>query len=171
MQTLLLGRFENKLDQKNRIFVPAKFREIIGNDFVMSFDDEKNCIKCMTTENFINLYNDCNDSEDELYLEKGLRAQRLIRNSNTATIDNQGRTTIPSQWLESMSVNGTALIIGMVNYFEIWGTEDYENDNSKINKAIKLADRTKRSTKKAKALKDLAEAEAIIEENENLLED
>ena len=168
---MLLGRFENKLDQKNRIFVPAKFREIIGNDFVMSFDDEKNCIKCMTTENFIHLYNACNNSEDDIYLEKGLRAQRLIRNSNTATIDNQGRTTIPQQWLESMSASGTALIIGMVNYFEIWGAEDYDKDNSELNKSIKLADKAKRSAKTAKAMQDLAQAQAIIKENEKLIED
>ena len=171
MPMLLLGSQENKIDQKNRIFLPSKFREPYGSDFVMSFDEDRKCIKCLTTENFINIYNSYNNGDDEIYLEKGAKLQRLIRNSTTATIDNQGRTTIPSKWLESMSVNGTALIVGMVNYFEIWGSDDYAEDDNNLKQAIKLADRTERSTKKANALKDLAVAEAVIEENKKLIED
>ena len=171
MQGLMLGRFENKLDQKSRTFVPAKFRDIIGGEFIMAFYEDIKCIKCMTNEKFVDLCNESDDSEDLKYLRKGLNEEQLIRNSRNATIDNQGRTTIPAQWLESMSVEDTVLIVGMRNYFEIWGAQDYEEYTSKINKETKLAKLTSDSVKKAEALKALAQAKAIIEQYGYLLED
>lgn len=165
----MLGNYDNKLDQKSRTFIPAKFRDIIGGEFIMTFYKELKCIKCMTNENFIRLCDESDTGKDLKYLRMGSKPEQVIRNSRNAIIDNQGRTTIPPQWLELMNADDTVLIVGMRNYFEIWGAQEYEKYTSKNDDSTKLANRVERVSDKAEKLKKLAEAKEIIKLYEYLL--
>ena len=47
---MLYGRYEHTVDAKNRMFVPAKFKEELGSSFKLTYNDFNKCILAYSDE-------------------------------------------------------------------------------------------------------------------------
>ena len=123
---MLTGEFTHSIDSKNRMFVPAKFREELGESFVISKSVRGNYLHVLSL------------SEWEAYLApiKALpRSQSadtlryLNRSAMIVTPDSQGRVVLSQALLEYAGITKNAVVIGCGDYAEIWSEE---SDNSAL---------------------------------------
>jgi MraZ protein len=120
---MLSNNFRHNVDSKNRLFVPAKYREELGESFVVSQSIRGNYLKIYS------------HAEWEKYIapikllprktsEEVLRF--LIGNSIEVSPDAQGRIILPPAMLQFASISKGTVIIGCGDYAEIWAEESYE---------------------------------------------
>lgn len=118
-----LGKFNHTLDSKNRLFVPARFREKLGADFVL-FKMPDDCLALYDSENFEKLIEQVYEMSES---EESREAQRnFFDGALSVTQDKQGRFTVPQDFIEYASLGEEVLILGVADRLEIWNKERYE---------------------------------------------
>lgn len=118
-----LGKFNHTLDAKNRLFVPARFREKLGADFVL-FKMPEDCLALYDSENFEKLIEQVYEKSET---EESREAQRnFFDGALSVTQDKQGRFTVPQDFIEYANLGEEVLILGAANRLEIWNKERYE---------------------------------------------
>jgi len=116
------GEYNNSLDDKNRLNIPAKFRKALDpiNDrtFVLSrgFD------QCLL------LYplNEWQEVEEQLSQLSSIRSRdrdfirSITRHATPVQYDNQGRIQIPEALINFSGIQKDVNIIGMIKKIELW---------------------------------------------------
>ncbi|MBR4873446.1 MAG: cell division/cell wall cluster transcriptional repressor MraZ [Clostridia bacterium] len=118
----LLGSFQHSVDAKNRIFIPAKFRESLGETFVIFKSMRDKCIRVVSNAEWENYIAPIQKLPRELG-ENVLQA--LTDDAASVTPDAQGRIVIPQSLLEKVSITKNATVAGRGAYIEIWAEEVY----------------------------------------------
>ncbi len=129
-----LGDFECTIDAKGRLMVPAKFRHLVPETsagmYVISMGKEK-CLNLYP----VNEWNEVVVSELHK-LPPGPEKRNYIRfyskKSRTLNLDKSGRVAIPSVMLEVLGNPRKVMVVGVLNYIEIWSVEDYEKVSSDV---------------------------------------
>ena len=120
---MFTGEHNHSLDPKNRIAMPAKLREELGESFMISRSIRGNCIKVYSME------------EWEIFLKPILATPRktseatlryLHRNAAQVTPDSQGRILLTPGLVEHAHIKKDAVIVGCGTYGEIWAEEAYD---------------------------------------------
>ncbi|MBQ8028674.1 MAG: hypothetical protein IJ262_10910 [Clostridia bacterium] len=118
-----VGTFEHNLDTKNRFFVPVKFRELIGESFIVRVKLSKfPHIDCFSEEEFEKTVEreTAKARDDEEFELLNARSRAL---SATVTIDSHGRICIPAKILKKARIEKESIFTGMGKYFQIWNSE------------------------------------------------
>ena len=120
---MLSGEFRHILDTKNRLFIPAKHREELGESFMIVRSIRENCLQVYSME------------EWEKYIEPIKRMDRkdserilrtLHRNAVNVSADAQGRVILSPSLVEHAQITKGAVVVGCGTYAEIWSEEIYE---------------------------------------------
>jgi len=130
---MFYGEFEHSLDKKNRVIIPAKFREAVRNNFVEKFFITRGLDGCL----FVFTESEWRRQEQKfkaLSFTK-IEARRFNRlffsGASEIVCDAQGRVLIPQYLKEFAQIDKDVLIIGVANRIEIWSKhswkEFYEN--------------------------------------------
>jgi MraZ protein len=120
-----IGQHTPKLDDKGRLFLPAKFRPRLV-DGVVLMQGMEHCIFGWTIE----AYEGIADRLRELPFTN--RASRNFQRMVTAgsfeeTLDKQGRVVIPPKLREWAFLDRDVTVIGAGNRFEIWDTTRWDD--------------------------------------------
>lgn len=125
---MFIGEYEHALDNKNRIIVPSKFREELGNKFILTKGLD-GCLYCYTLSEWKVL-------EEKLkklpLTNKNARAfvRFFFSGANELDMDKQGRTLIPQNLLEYAEIKKEIISIGVSNRIEIWSKDKWEEYNN-----------------------------------------
>ena len=120
---MFLGEYRHNLDAKNRLFIPAKFREELGESFVVAKLMRGECLRV------------CSAAEWDKYLEpiRNLNrkdSEKIVRALTKEAIqvspDAQGRVVLSSTLIEKAGLEKNAVIIGCNDYVEIWSEAAYQ---------------------------------------------
>lgn len=118
----MLGSVQHSIDAKNRIFIPAKFRENLGESFVIFKSMRDKCIRVVSDaewENYI-------APIQKLPRELGENVmQALTDDAASVTPDAQGRIVLPQSLLDKVGITKNATVAGRGTYLEIWAEEVY----------------------------------------------
>lgn len=121
---MFLGEYEHALDAKNRIFIPAKYREELGETFVIT----KSVDKCLTVYTMPE-WEKLKEKLDTLPGTKSRQIKRFIfANASDVQSDSQGRVLISSALREYAGIEKNAVIIGVGSYLEIWSAEEWNRE-------------------------------------------
>ena len=92
---MLMGKFTHNLDAKNRLFIPAKHRDQLGETFVITRNIDK-CLSVFSMEE----WEKYTDKLEQLPSTQAREIARFIY-SNAADVqpDSQGRVLIPAELL------------------------------------------------------------------------
>ncbi len=121
VEELLIGTYEHNMDAKNRVIMPAKFREVIGDKFCLTLGFD-GCIRAYSETEW-NKYKERFEGLPESN-QNARRIQRLIfANSCDCEVDKQGRVIIPPNLLKHAELDKNVVIIGQSTYIEIWAKE------------------------------------------------
>ena len=116
------GEFKHSLDTKNRLFIPAKHREELGESFMVAKSIRENCLKVYSMQEWEDYISPILKMERKAS-EAILRA--LHRDAAQVSADAQGRIVLPAPLVEYAGITKTAVVVGCGKYAEIWSEENY----------------------------------------------
>jgi len=122
------GRFEHSLDEKGRVIVPQKFREKLGEEFVLTIGPEQHVraypmpVWEAMEEQLVSV-----DVHDELNPDL-IFLQRMFGNCEFVGSDPQNRLNIPRHLREwaGLRESETAIIIGNGTRLEFWSRANWD---------------------------------------------
>ena len=120
---LLLGNFQHALDDKNRIRLPAKYREKLGNEYIL-MPGIGGCIFLYPAEaedKFLKAVEDIG----EFNTKSAETIRRISEMSATVDADAQGRFMLTQELLKFAKIDKDVRIVGAINRIEIWSEELY----------------------------------------------
>ncbi|MEH6403055.1 MAG: hypothetical protein V7750_06755 [Sneathiella sp.] len=126
---LFLSKYENKIDKKGRVSVPARFRSVLadsGNSSVVlfsSFDgDSINACGMEVMEGLLEKIG----AFDPFSEDREADADVLMAESVELPIDGDGRIVIPLDMLAAAEIEGSCLFAGRGDSFQIWQPKAFE---------------------------------------------
>ena len=122
---MFTGEYAHNVDSKNRIFVPARFREELGESFIVARDIRGERLKVFSLEGWQEYIAPIMNQERKLS-EKAIRY--LHRNALQVSPDSQGRILLTKDLLSYAGIVKDAVIVGCSSYVEIWSAENYERE-------------------------------------------
>ncbi|HEX2953468.1 MAG TPA: division/cell wall cluster transcriptional repressor MraZ [Bacillota bacterium] len=124
------GQYQHTLDEKGRIIIPAKFRERLGDTFIMTQGFEQ----CL----FIYPMSEWEILERQLMelptTQKEERDFLRLLGSSAVEIDTdkQGRVVIPAHLREYAQVHKDVYTIGVFTKIELWSKESWQQYSERI---------------------------------------
>lgn len=127
---MFMGEYQHNLDTKGRIIVPAKFRDGLGESFVITRGLD-HCLFAYPLEEWKQL----EEKLKKLPLTK--KAARsftrfLLSGASECEIDKQGRINIPQSLRTYAKLTKECIVIGVSNRVEIWDKatwDEYMNES------------------------------------------
>jgi MraZ protein len=116
---MLLGEYEHTLDDKNRLTLPAKFRQTMAGGVVLTRGLDS-CVEAYPADDWKQLV------ERELaglstFSKESRQLERyLYSGAVEAQPDKQGRVMVPPTLLEHAGLGREVVVIGMRGRIEIW---------------------------------------------------
>ena len=122
---MFMGEYNHTIDTKGRLIIPSKFRETLGEEFVVT----KGLDGCL----FVYDNNEWNAFEEKLkslpLTNKDARqfVRFFLAGAATVEVDKQGRILIPSLLREFAGLEKEVVLIGVASRVEIWSKDRWEN--------------------------------------------
>lgn len=125
---MLVGEFQHNIDAKGRMIMPAKFRDELGEKFVITKGLDK-CLFVFSQEEWEKL----DEKLAEQSLSKGRKIQRFFYGGMTeCELDKQGRVLVPQTLREYAELFKDAVVVGLAKRAEIWNKDEWEKQNAEF---------------------------------------
>ena len=127
---MFMGRYNHTIDPKGRLSIPSKYREILGDEFVVS----KGMDGCL----FVYANEDWKVFEAKLVSlplinqEARQFARFFLSGAQYVTVDKQGRILMPQDLREFAGLEKDVVLAGMGGRIEIWSLEKWEENSSQV---------------------------------------
>ena len=125
---MFYGEYEHSLDQKDRVIIPAKFREIFKENYAEKFFITRGLDRCL----FVFTEEEWKAQEKKFRdmsftREESRKFNRLYFSGAAEVIcDKQGRILIPSYLKGYAEIKVDVVIIGVSDRIEIWSREKWK---------------------------------------------
>lgn len=137
------GRYDGAVDPKGRLYVPASFRKALppeaGDTFMVTLWYD-GCLAVYDLDHWSSVVVKqlrTLSSHDE----KKRRFVRLVVSEvSECKVDKQGRINIPQWLLGAAKITGKVIIAGILDRFEIWNPQHYEEYKQKGPDQAELAE-------------------------------
>jgi len=126
---MFLGQYHHTFDDKNRLTVPARFRELLADGVFVTQGFDK-CLMVLTTSAFEQLYARINAMNIADPLARSLR-RIILGNACQSEIDKSGRILIPQNLRDMVVLEGEAVMVGQGDYFEVWSPVHWQEELTK----------------------------------------
>jgi MraZ protein len=131
VRVVFIGEYQHILDPKGRVIMPSKFRDGLGDKFVVT----KGLDHCL----FVYPQNEWQELERKLrtlpLTSKDARAftRFFFAGATECELDKQGRILIPANLREYAELTKELVIIGVASRVEIWSKEKWDDYNDDAN--------------------------------------
>lgn len=130
---MFMGEYHHNIDDKNRLIIPAKFREELGEEFIVTRGIE-NCLFVYPKNNWQKIVEKLGTLP---FTKKDARSfnRFFLSGATNAEFDKQGRINITSPLVSYADLKKECVIIGVGDRLEIWSLEEFNNffDSAKDN--------------------------------------
>jgi len=122
---MFMGEYHHNIDNKGRLIIPAKFREELGDEFVIT----RGLDQCL----FGYSMSEWSQIEEKLktlpLTKKDARAftRFFFSGATECELDKQGRVNISSPLLNYAKLEKECVILGVSNRIEIWSKQQWED--------------------------------------------
>jgi MraZ protein len=127
---MFLGQYQHSLDDKSRLMIPARFRELlVGGAYITQGFDR--CLMIMTTAYFEEVYRRINAMNLADPTARMLR-RLFLANAYPVEIDKVGRVLVPVSLRQAIELEGEAIIAGQGDYFEVWTPAQWNEQRTQL---------------------------------------
>ena len=122
---MFIGEYHHSIDDKGRLIIPSKFREELGNKFIITRGIE-NCLVVYSLESWEKIVNKL---ETLPFTKKDARAfiRFFLSGASEAEFDKQGRINITSPLISYANITKECVVIGTGDRLEIWSEESWND--------------------------------------------
>ncbi len=122
--------YRHGVDEKRRVQIPAKWRPTEANvEFTLVLwpkPKEGPCLRVLPPEQMTRLMRDIdampNSDPNKVVLKRFIGSQSV-----QAPLDKAGRICLPEEMAMAAGIKDTAMLVGLLDRFEIWSPEKYDN--------------------------------------------
>lgn len=128
---MFMSEYNHTVDAKGRLIIPSKFRETLGEEFVVT----KGMDGCL----FVYANKDWTDFEQKLtslpLINKEARqfARFFLAGAAQVELDKQGRILVPANLRTFAGLDKDIVLVGVGSRIEIWSKENWEDVNADSN--------------------------------------
>lgn len=125
---MFMGEYNHTIDTKGRLIIPSKFREQLGDEFIVT----KGLDGCL----FVFPKNEWELFEEKLrdlpLTQKNARkfVRFFVAGANLCELDKQGRILLPQPLREFAQLDKDVVLSGNINRIEIWSKEKWAENNA-----------------------------------------
>jgi MraZ protein len=116
---MLLGEFEHTIDDKNRLTLPAKFRQALSGGLVITRGMD-GCLYCYPQAEWERLVEGRLVGLDPLSKQGRMMQRFFFAGASEAQPDKQGRVLVPTSLAKKASIGREVVIAGVGDHLEIW---------------------------------------------------
>ena len=122
---MFLGQYRHTIDEKGRLTVPARFRELLVDGAYVTQGFERN-LMVLTSPAFEAITQRVNHNSITNPTTRDLR-RLLFSTAERVVPDKNGRILIPQFLRERNQLDGEAVLVGVGDFFEIWTPEQWDH--------------------------------------------
>ena len=120
---MFLSSFENKLDKKGRVSVPATFRSYLnsmGYNGFITYPSFNNSALDACAQDRIEKLSESIDSLGPFEDKRDYFATSVLSESINVNFDSEGRVSIPKKMLIHAKINSSIVFVGLGKVFQMW---------------------------------------------------
>jgi len=122
VELMFLGQYQHNLDDKGRLTIPARYRDLLAADgayVLQGFDNNLMVLTAPTFEAISRRVNQMSLTDPTARLLKRL----IFSTADRVEVDRAGRILLPQFLRQAAQLNGDVIIVGAGDFFEIWSPE------------------------------------------------
>ena len=126
---MFLSCFENKLDKKGRVSVPATFRSHLnsmGYNGFISYPSFSNPALEACSQDRIEKLSNTIDSLNPFDEKRDFFATSVLSESENLQFDTEGRVSFSNKLLKHANIKSNILFVGQGKTFQIWEPKNFE---------------------------------------------
>ena len=138
---MFLSSYENKLDKKGRVSVPASFRSYVsslGYNGVVCYPSFNNQSIEACSQDRIEKLSNTIDSLNPFEEKRDFFATSILSESMNLQFDSEGRISLSSKLLKHAKIKNNMLFVGQGKTFQIWEPEIFEKFKAQARKKSNL---------------------------------
>ena len=125
---MFMGEYNHTVDTKGRLIIPAKFRESLGEEFVVTKGLD-GCLFIYSEEEWKNIEEKFRNTP--LTTRDARKFSRFFfAGAATCELDKQGRILIPAVLREFAGLEKDVVLAGVFNKIEIWSKERWMDEGN-----------------------------------------
>lgn len=129
---LFSNTYEHTLDAKNRLFIPVKIREAVGDTFYLFAPPREKCLYIYSPDRWLEVAKEVLSKNDRDF-------ERLIFGSVTPIeTDKQGRITIRADFCKKAGLKKSVTIAGTGQRLELWDTDTRNKELERLQESADL---------------------------------
>lgn len=117
---MFMGQYEHSIDTKGRVIIPARYREELGENFVVTRGLDGCLFLYPQTEwqNFVEKLQGLPSNQNTRKMQR-----QFLSKAMEVVLDKQGRILVPSLLREIAALDKEVVFVGMMNRVEVWDKE------------------------------------------------
>ncbi len=127
---MFLGQYRHSIDEKGRLTIPVRFRELLAEGAYVTQGFEKN-LMVLTSPTFQTISKRVNQMSLTESRARELR-RLLFSTANYIDPDKNGRILIPQFLRELAELENDVVLVGVGEYFEIWPNDSWDAQYDKL---------------------------------------
>ena len=122
---MLIGEYHHNIDEKGRLIIPSKFREDIGNSFVVT----RGLDGCLFVYSLVEWEKIIAKLKSLPFTKKDARifTRFFLSAATVCEFDKQGRINLVNSLIEYAGLKKECVIIGVNDRLEIWALDKFNN--------------------------------------------
>jgi MraZ protein len=128
---MLLGEYEHTIDEKNRLTLPARFRESFSEGVVISRGMDR-CLSVYSAADWERAIADRLEALDSLSREARSLQRYFYSGAAEAELDKQGRIVIPAGLIEYAGLGRDVIVAGVRDRLEVWNRDTWVKQRDEI---------------------------------------
>ncbi len=125
---MFMGEYNHSVDAKGRLIIPAKFRESLGEEFVVTKGLD-GCLFIYSEEEWKNIEETFRNTP--LTTKDARKFSRFFfAGAATCELDKQGRILIPANLREFAGLEKDVVLAGVFNKIEIWSKDRWMDEGN-----------------------------------------
>lgn len=125
---MFIGEYQHTVDVKGRMFVPAKFREELGEKFIVTIGLDR-CLFVFPEQTF-NIYKEKLDAISLANKDARNFTRFFFAGAAECELDKQGRIILPQKLRTYAMLDKDVTVVGVSGRVEIWNTEEWDKEHS-----------------------------------------
>jgi len=139
IEHMFLGQYRHSLDDKGRMIVPARFRDLLEGTIYLTQGFDNN-LRVLPEAAFVSIYERVTEMSSTNPTARQLR-RLIFSTAQQVDIDNNGRILIPKYLRDVAHLTAEAIVVGVGEALEIWSPDAWDSQNLLLQDADSNAER------------------------------
>jgi MraZ protein len=127
---LFAGTYENRIDRKGRVSLPADFRSELpadGNRIIYVYRSPKAPALEACDRAFMQRLADSLEQFDMFSDDEEDLGSTIVADARKLSIDNEGRIVVPADFVAYAGLENRVTFVGRGSRFQLWNPEDFDD--------------------------------------------